>query len=203
MIDERVDHGLLPGIAQVRSQFEDTTAALYTTAMRCPIGIAHSVEDQACSPGITAILSAGESVRRTLGPGSVRVRCQLPNYAAICLASERRNAIKIASRVANGTALGSPPVRTPSKAVEDTFRPSSVRVRGQLKDHALSVNAAVVGCAVEVAGWIENQANTRIVAIRVVERMERALRPAPSEFGTSLKTVPGPVLEPDQSAVVP
>ena len=67
MYDERVDHGLLPGIAQVRSQFEDTTAALYTTAMRCPIGIAHSVEDQACSPGITAILSARESVRRTLG----------------------------------------------------------------------------------------------------------------------------------------
>ena len=42
---------LLPGIAQVRSQFEDTTAALYTTAMRCPIGIAHSVEDQACYQG--------------------------------------------------------------------------------------------------------------------------------------------------------
>src|ERR1700674_1199328 len=162
------------------------------TESSSPVEITSLVKDQVGN-GLATVLTASKMVQHLLSPASVRVRGQLENQAtavAVALAkiaAQLRRAIEIFSCLVEdqpGTGGASVP---PCECVAYFLFPASVRVRGQLENHATAIAAATgiaarVRRAIQTPFRIEHQTALRIIAVAAVrdgaEAIECALRPA-------------------------
>src|ERR1700674_1753220 len=103
------------------------------------------------------------------------------------MATESSSPVEITSLVKDQVGNGLATVLTASKMVQHLLSPASVRVRGQLENHATAIAAATgiaarVRRAIQTPFRIEHQTALRIIAVAAVrdgaEAIECALRPA-------------------------
>src|ERR1700722_17771124 len=180
-----VQHGLGPLALRAGAQLEDDAAS---TEME---GTASAAAHEGCTVKVSGVVKdrgrrrigavntvVVEAVQYLVFPLAVAAAHQLDHGSILVRAAARGGGKNRALRAEDDAGKRSPSVRVRAEGVQHPMSPLSVAAGCQLEHRASSVaEGRVHGCAIEIAGIVEDKRRVRIRTILAVEVVEDLLGP--------------------------